>query len=181
MLRDISAKLHIITSSSKYRVPRVEPHTSPQTGDPTEGIQSRDQLLVPEKLPETPFPMRTQSAPPPPFKAQILLEVVLTDLAVDLTIIRLLCVGIFLGQARSQVRSTSVQGIGQSCNYSTDLPPTNPTLTLSPPGYGVVGAGIRLGNRPEKSAPNTRPADIFPVAAPRPPNALQQHRGMVDQ
>ena len=77
--------------------------------------------------------------------------------------------------------STSVQGIGQNWYYprreqaslrGTNLPSTNPTPTLSPPGYGVVRAGIRLDSRPEKPAPDTRSADIFLVAVPRPPNAL---------
>ena len=90
---------HIITFDGQYRVPRVEPHASPQPEDLTEGIQSSGQLLVPEKLLETPLLMGTQSAPPPPFKVQILLEMVLTDLAVGLAISRLLFVGMFLEQA----------------------------------------------------------------------------------
>ena len=71
----------------------------PQPGDPAEGIQSCGQLLMPEKLLEAPLPMRAQSAPPPLFKSQTLLKMVLTDLMVDLAIIRLLFVGIFLDQA----------------------------------------------------------------------------------
>lgn len=95
---------HIIAFDGQYRVPRVEPHASPQPEDLTEGIQSCGQLLVPEKLLETPLPMGAQSAPPPPFKVQSLLEMVLTDLAVDLAISRLLFVGIFLDQACFHVR-----------------------------------------------------------------------------
>ncbi|KAL2037604.1 hypothetical protein N7G274_009717 [Stereocaulon virgatum] len=48
--------------------------------------------------------MKTQPAPLPPFKAQILLEMVLTDLALDLAIVRLLFVRTFLDQAYSQIR-----------------------------------------------------------------------------
>ena len=58
---------------------------------------------MPEKLLEAPLPMRAQSVPPPPFKSQILLEMVLMDLAVDVAIIQLLLVGIFLDQAYFQV------------------------------------------------------------------------------
>ena len=54
--------------------------------------------------------MGTQSAPPTPFEALILLEMVLTDLAVDLAIIGLLCIGIFFGHVCSQVRVAIVHG-----------------------------------------------------------------------
>lgn len=46
--------------------------------------------------------------------------------------------------------------------------------------YSAISGVLRLDSRPEKPAPDTCPADIFPVAAPRPPNALLRHRGMVD-
>ena len=51
-----------------------------------------------KELLEAPVPMPAQSAPPLPFKAQIPLEMILTNLAVDLAVARLLFVGIFLGQ-----------------------------------------------------------------------------------
>lgn len=59
---------------------------------------------MPEKLLKAPLPIRAQSALPLPFKSQILLEIVLTDLTVDLAIIRLLLVRIFLDQVYFQVR-----------------------------------------------------------------------------
>jgi hypothetical protein len=90
---------HIIAFNGQYRVPRVEPHVSPQLEDLTEGIQSCGQLLVLEELLETSLPMGAQLAPPSPFKVQTLLEMVLTNLAIDLAINWLLFVGIFLDQA----------------------------------------------------------------------------------
>lgn len=54
------------------------------------------------ELLEAPVPMLAQSTPPLPFKAQIPLEMILTNLAVDLAVARLFFVGIFLGQIYSQ-------------------------------------------------------------------------------
>ena len=49
-----------------------------------------------KELLEAPVPMPAQSTPPSPFKAQIMSEMVLTNLAVDLAVARLFFVGIFL-------------------------------------------------------------------------------------
>ena len=60
---------------------------------------SGDSLII---LVKAPVPMAAQSTPPWPFKAQIPLEVTLTNLVVDLAVARLFFVGIFLGQIYCQ-------------------------------------------------------------------------------
>ncbi len=93
---------HIITFHGHDYVQRADPHPAPEPRNLQEPVESGGQLIVSEELLEAPVPMPAQSTPPLPFKAQIPLEMILTNLAVDLAVARLFFVGIFLGQIYSQ-------------------------------------------------------------------------------
>ena len=93
---------HIIAFHGHDCVHRADPHPAPERKNLQERIESGSQLIVSEELLEAPVPTLTQSTPPSPFKAQIPLEMVLTDLVVDLAVARLFFAGIFLGQIYSQ-------------------------------------------------------------------------------
>ena len=93
---------HIIAFHGHDCVQRVDPHPVPERRNLQERVESGGQLIVSEELLEAPVPMPALSTPLSPFKAQIPLEVVLTDLAVDLAVTRLFFAGIFLGQIYSQ-------------------------------------------------------------------------------
>ena len=93
---------HIIAFHGHDCVQRADPHPTPERRNLQKRVESGGQLIVSEELLEAPVPMPAQSTPPSPFKAQIPLEVVLMDLAVDLAVARLFFAGIFLGQIYSQ-------------------------------------------------------------------------------
>jgi hypothetical protein len=77
-------------------VQSADPHPAPKARDLQKGIESRGQLIVSEELLQTPLSVRCQTTPPPAFKVWIPLEMILTNLAVDLALARFLFIGIFL-------------------------------------------------------------------------------------
>ena len=108
---------HIITFHGDDYVQRADPHPAPEPRNLQEPVESGGQLIVSEELLEAPVPMPAQSTPPLPFKAQIPLEMILTNLAVDLAVARLFSLA--YSSARYILRPgwRSIQSIRQkTCN-----------------------------------------------------------------
>ncbi len=102
MVRRQRIPFHIIAFHGHHCVQRLDPYSAPKPRNLQERVESGGQLVVSEELLKAPIPMPAQSTPPSPFQAQIPLEMVLTNLAIDLAVARLFFAGISLGQIYSQ-------------------------------------------------------------------------------
>lgn len=82
---------------------RANLHPTPQAVNIQQHIKRSGQLPTMEKPLQILLPVRRESSPPSVFEAQIPLKVVLTNLAVDFAISRLLLVGVLLDEACFQL------------------------------------------------------------------------------
>lgn len=92
------ALTNIVAFHGQNCVQCADHHPAPEPRNVQERIEGCGQVIVSEELSEAPLSVCRQATPPSPFTVQTPLEMVLTNLAVDLAIAWLFFVGIFLGQ-----------------------------------------------------------------------------------
>ena len=73
-------------------------HPPPQARHIKQSIERGSEFGVFEKRLQVPHPAATKASPPPRFETEVALEMILTDLTVDLAIRRNFLIGIFLNQ-----------------------------------------------------------------------------------
>ena len=73
-------------------------HPPPQARHIKQSIEGGSEFSVFEKRFQVPHPAATKASPPPRFEAEVALEVIVTDLTVDLAVRRNFLIGVLLNQ-----------------------------------------------------------------------------------